>query len=146
MSVVFAYGSNLDLRQMAARCPRARSVGRAFVQGYRLGFAGWSHRWGGAVATLVRARGHRVPGALYEVDRHDLAALDRFEGCPGVYERRRVFVTTSRGGRRWAEAYVLRGGPMGRPSFDYLVALHIGYLTHGLDRALLPRLEPRPQV
>ena len=38
----FAYGSNLDAAQMRARCPSAKLLGAAILDGYRLGFAGQS--------------------------------------------------------------------------------------------------------
>jgi hypothetical protein len=50
----FAYGSNLDAAQMRARCPSAKLLGAAILDGYRLGFAGQSAAWGGGVATVVR--------------------------------------------------------------------------------------------
>jgi len=56
----FAYGSNLDGAQMRRRCPSARLVGAAILDGYRLGFAGQSAAWGGGVATVVRDREGRV--------------------------------------------------------------------------------------
>lgn len=52
----FAYGSNLDGAQMRRRCPSARLVGAAILDGYRLGFAGQSAALGGGVATVVRDR------------------------------------------------------------------------------------------
>ena len=35
-----AYGSNLNVRQMKLRCPTARIVGTATIEGYRLMFKG----------------------------------------------------------------------------------------------------------
>ena len=34
----FAYGSNLNLGQMAVRCPQAQLVRRAVLEGYELAF------------------------------------------------------------------------------------------------------------
>ena len=48
----FAYGSNLDDAQMRDRCADARVVGRATLPNYALVFGGFSHRWGGAVASV----------------------------------------------------------------------------------------------
>ena len=77
----FAYGSNLDGAQMRRRCPSARLVGAAILDGYRLGFAGRSASWGGGVATVVRDREGRVPGLVWVVSADDLDRLDRFEGA-----------------------------------------------------------------
>ena len=35
-----AYGSNLNLKQMAMRCPTAKVVGRAMLKDYQLTFRG----------------------------------------------------------------------------------------------------------
>jgi len=61
----FAYGSNLDDEQMRSRCASAQPVARAVLPNYALAFGGFSHRWDGAVASVVRARGARVEGLIY---------------------------------------------------------------------------------
>ena len=74
----FAYGSNLDDEHMRSRCASAQPVARAVLPNYALAFGGFSHRWDGAVASVVRARGARVEGLLYRLDDADLRSLDRF--------------------------------------------------------------------
>src|SRR5690242_17987929 len=105
--LTFAYGSNLDLAQMRARCPRAERIETAVLRGYRIAFHGHSMRWGGAVATLVRTPGATVLGVLYRLSQHDLARLDRFEGAPRVYARTRVSLRDACGRRRRAQVYLL---------------------------------------
>ena len=46
----FAYGSNINLEQMAVRCPAAQVVGPAVLDGYELLFRG--NRRGTGVATI----------------------------------------------------------------------------------------------
>lgn len=101
----FAYGSNLDDDQMRSRCPSAREVGRAVLGNHALTFGGFSHRWGGAVASVLRAPGGRVEGVLYQIDEGDVRALDRFEGHPFAYERVIKLVVDERGRRRRAALY-----------------------------------------
>jgi gamma-glutamylcyclotransferase (GGCT)/AIG2-like uncharacterized protein YtfP len=76
----FAYGSNLDQRQMRARCPGSRHVGRALLEGHRLVFTRWSEARKGGVASLLPAPDQEVWGALYDITEKDLAALDAAEG------------------------------------------------------------------
>lgn len=102
----FAYGSNLDDDQMRARCAGARVVTRAVLPNYALAFGGFSHRWGGAVASVVRAKGARVEGLLYALGDVDLRALDRFEGHPFAYERVVKMVLDAHGRRRRATTYL----------------------------------------
>ncbi len=102
----FAYGSNLDDEQMRARCAGARVVGRAVLPNHALAFGGFSHRWGGAVASVVRAKGASVEGLLYELGDVDLRALDRFEGHPFAYERVVRLVLDEHGRRRRVTTYL----------------------------------------
>jgi len=139
--LIFAFGSNLDFRQMLTRCPRARLVGKADLRNYRLAFAGYSHGWGGAVATVEPAAGHRTPGLLFAVGPADLATLDRYEGHPGVYRRVRGVVRDERGRPVDASWYVLEGRPAGAPSERYAAQIRrawrlCGWDVRRLDRAI----------
>ncbi len=102
----FAYGSNLDDAQMRSRCASARAEARAVLPNHALAFGGFSERWGGAVASVVRAKGARVEGLLYRLDDADLQALDRLEGHPFAYERVMKLVHDEHGRRRRAAIYV----------------------------------------
>ena len=73
----FAYGSNLDKRQMRERCPDSKPKFAAHLPNYRLIFVGWSRQWRGGVASIRPFRGERVLGAVYEVSDKDLRR--RFE-------------------------------------------------------------------
>ena len=55
----FAYGSNINLEQMAWRCPGAEVFGPAVLEGYELLFRGNSRR-GSGVATIAPKEGSRV--------------------------------------------------------------------------------------
>jgi len=100
----FAYGSNLDRRQFARRCPGSRPVAPATLRGYRLAFRGGGH------ADIVREKGGTVRGALYRVTARDVEALDRYEGVPSYYHRVTVFVKDDREHVRRAFAYKMGNG------------------------------------
>lgn len=92
VSLYFAYGSNLSQAQMGVRCPMAKGVGVAVLEGHRLSFTAFSRGWGGGVADVVEAMGHEVWGFLYELTPEDLSALDAYEGYPHLYNRRLLHV------------------------------------------------------
>ena len=92
LSMYFAYGSNLDQAQMSQRCPMAKGLGVAVLDGHRLSFTAFSRRWRGGVADVVEAMGHKVWGFLYELTPADLSALDAYEGYPHLYDRRLLHV------------------------------------------------------
>lgn len=77
-----AYGSNLNLRQMARRCPTATVVGTGWVHNYQLTFRG--------VATIVPKENSSVPVGIWEIDEAAEQALDRYEGYPHLYRKETI--------------------------------------------------------
>ena len=61
----FAYGSNMNLDQMAYRCPDAEVVGRCVLKDYRLAFRG--NRRGYGVASILPEPGSEVQGLLFDL-------------------------------------------------------------------------------
>ena len=91
LSIVFAFGSNLDAAQMRKRCPSATLIGAAWLKKHRLAFVGKSRAWGGGgVATVQPNKRSVVAGAVYAISRADLLTLDSFEGTPWCYQRSKV--------------------------------------------------------
>ncbi len=135
----FAYGSNLDEKQMRERCPNAQREGRATLPGHALAFGGFSHRWGGAVASVMRAPRHKVSGLLYSIPREEVAELDRFEGSPYSYQRVARIVVDERRERRRVQVYMQPEEDFVRwtPSPQYFDVIQRAYLRHGFDRLAL---------
>ena len=59
-----AYGSNLNLKQMAYRCPTATLVGTGVIDNYELQFKGMPT---GAYATIAPCKGKSVPVAVWDI-------------------------------------------------------------------------------
>jgi len=131
-ALVFAYGSNMNFRQMFLRCPGARAVCVAKLREHRLTFAGRSTRWGGGVATIKPARRSSVVGVVWSVSRSNLDRLDGFEGYPFVYDRVPVRVDRGQDGELWCYAYVKNAAEVvTTPSREYLRTILDGYETAG---------------
>ena len=77
-----AYGSNLNLEQMAFRCPTAKVVGKSELKDYELLFRGGRR---GAVATVEPKAGSTVPVLIWEIQNRDEASLDLYEGYPSFW-------------------------------------------------------------
>jgi gamma-glutamylcyclotransferase (GGCT)/AIG2-like uncharacterized protein YtfP len=137
--LVFVYGSNLDEAQMRERCPTARREARARLGGHALTFGGFSRRWGGAVASVRRARGAAVEGLLYQLDEEAVCRLDRFEGVPFAYERVLRYPVDEHGRRRRAHVYRQPddGFEPWSPAPDYLALIARAYRRLGFDRTSL---------
>lgn len=129
-----AYGSNLNLAQMADRCPTARVIGATSMKDWRLLFKG-PH--GGAVATVEPFKGASVPVLVWEITLADEAALDRYEGWPYLYHKETVEVELN-GKAVNAMAYIINEGrPLGQPSSYYYSVIFEGYKAAGFDVEIL---------
>lgn len=135
MMLYFAYGSNMDPEQMDARCPGARLLGAARLDGWRLTFDRFSERRGGHVADIVPAPCAATWGVLWDVTPAHLDALDRFEGVAiGAYRRFTVAVRAGGDAPLEAVAYgVCEPERPGPPSPAYLA-----HLVRGARAADLP--------
>ena len=129
-----AYGSNLNLEQMANRCPTAKVVGNSKINGYRLLFRG-AHA--GAVATIEPFKGESVPVLAWEITPADEAALDRYEGWPFLYRKETIKVRLN-GKTVQAMVYIMNEGrPLGQPSCYYYSTILDGYKSAGFDVEIL---------
>ena len=133
MTYYFAFGSNLNLEQMHRRCPSAIPVGPAILMDWQLSFTGKSVTWGGGVATIKRRKGKYTPGVLYRLSQEDITTLDRFEGHPFCYERRKVTVELLGNRSLTAYVYIHQEKTPAMPTIDYLKTIARGYNQFGLD-------------
>ena len=131
-----AYGSNLNRNQMRMRCPGAKPLGTAVIEGYRLLFKGSKT---GAYLTIEPAEGHYVPVAVWQVTEDDEKVLDRYEGYPTFYYKTDIKVTyhgilsnmirTCR-----AFVYIMHEDrPLGQPTEYYLQVCAGGYRFFNFD-------------
>ena len=75
--IYFAYGSNLNRKQMKLRCPTAKFINTCYLKNYKLVFRG--------VADVEECKGEKVWGALWKVGYRDIVNLDAYEGFPNMY-------------------------------------------------------------
>jgi hypothetical protein len=125
-----AYGSNLNLEQMARRCPTAKVVGATVMRNWQLLF------WG--VATIERCKGEKVPVLVWDIKPGDELALDRYEGWPNLYRKESVRVTLH-GRQVRAMVYIMNHGRQQLPSRVYYDTIFEGYKSAGFDTNILRR-------
>jgi len=124
----FAYGSNLNRKQMQERCPDSKPMFIATLPNYKLVFVGWSRKWRGGVASIKPFRGEKVLGAIYEVSERGLRRLDSYEGYPGNYNRLKVTVFDEDGEPIEAVTYIKAvQSEETQPSKEYLAIIQQGY-------------------
>ncbi len=126
----FAYGSNLNRKQMLERCPDSKPKFMVTLPNYKLIFAGWSRKWRGGVATIKRFGGEKVLGGIYDVPEQCLRQLDRYEEG---YDRLKVTVFNEVDEPIEAITYIKSGQlEETQPSKEYLVLTQQGYRDWGL--------------
>ena len=127
----FAYGSNLNRRQMKRRCPDSKVYCAGVLEGYTLIF----RRQG--VADVVPCTGGTVFGGLYTVTPQDISALDRCEGVPCVYQRKPCEIKVGRSG---VSAFFYSMNPdfkVKKPGRDYYRKIVDGYAAWGIEARYL---------
>jgi hypothetical protein len=140
MKLYAAYGSNINLEQMAHRCPDAVVVGKGYLHNYELAFQG-THGYG--VATVKPKRGRRVPILLWSISEKDEQALDVYEGWPRLYRKETLTISIT----EWLEnqsievhapgdildvmVYVMNIGEPNVPSQPYYRCIMSGYHAVG---------------
>ncbi len=129
----FAYGADINKKQMLPRCPRCRPRCSAVLPNYQLVFTGWSRQWRGGMATIRRASGGKVPGAVYEVSEQDMKIIDGYEGYPGTASRLNVTVYNEDDEAIQAFTYIKTGNlEETAPSREYLAVIQQGYREWGI--------------
>ena len=123
-----AYGSNINLEQMAFRCPRSKVVGTSEIKGYELEFRG--------VATIVPKENASVPVLIWELDERDLLTLNRYEGYPSFYRQEKMTFELD-GKDCTGMVYLMNRGTISPPSPQYYNTILQGYQENGLDESYL---------
>ena len=127
----FAYGSNLNKTQMAMRCPTSIPKFRAKLFGARLVFKTY--------ADVKRVDTNRartfIMGAVYEITKEDMKALDYYEGFPTFYKKVNCRVMDDYGKVHQVFMYIMQ--PKVRklelPTEHYLNICHDGFQDWGIN-------------
>ena len=128
--IYIAYGSNMNLKQMALRCPTAEKIGIGKVQGYGLLFRGSPDS---AVATIEPDPDRCVDALVWEIREKDEEFLDRYEGVPTLYQKKMISVVMEDGTKTEGMVYIMNSHyRFGIPSAEYYSAILQGYRENGI--------------
>ena len=124
-----AYGSNMNLTQMAYRCPNSKRIGLGMLVGWKLVF--------NCHADIIRTDdiNDTVPVVLWDIHKDDWKSLDRYEGYPSYYTRETVHVLTDSNVVVQAIVYVMTEERKGiaMPSSGYYHTILTGYNENGIN-------------
>ena len=125
-----AYGSNMNVAQMARRCPGAEIVTTATLESWRLTFQGSPHN---AHANIMRADGTTTPVVIWAISEGNEINLDRYEGVAGGYYRKEYLPVAINDETHNALVYIMTPQPYNTPSPSYLHGIAEAYKAAGFD-------------
>lgn len=135
-TLYFSYGANMATEAMATRCPEARLLGPALLDGHAF-LINARH-----FATITPAAGKLVHGVLWLLTAADRHALDEYEGIAiGLYRRHTVRVETPDGRHEEALAYMAGDRTPTRTRDGYLDHIVRAAREHGFPDDYLAELE-----
>ena len=131
-ALYWAYGSNLNVRQMARRCPDARKVKSLPVYGAKMVFRGV------ADVQITDNPADVALGGLWRITRRCEDALDRYEGVKsGLYTKEYFYIRDKSRHYHKVLYYKMASDGIFPPDEIYLNCIVQGYLDFGLDMTKL---------
>ena len=105
ITLIFGFGSNMDLLQIKDRCPSAQIITRAYAPNYELRYTRYSQVRKGGVADMMVSKGKKVTGILFSLSKSDLEVLDEIECGKNAYQRVPLVVYDDNGKEYPCHAY-----------------------------------------
>lgn len=132
----FAYGSNMDPRQMECRCPGSVPLGIYRLIGYRFIINNCG------VATIVPDENGEVVGIVWSINEEHELTLDKKEGvAKGTYFKETVRVWAETGVEVEALVYIASESEPGSPREGYLEKILFGAHHFELPEEYISELE-----
>lgn len=128
-TLYFAYGSNINLEQMAHRCPDAQIVGPVTLENYELQFRG------SGFATVAPKKGSTVHGLVWKLTPNCEQSLDRYEGYPRHYTKQTVTVKDAASNEIPVMVYIMAEPYCRQPALPspyYYRVIQRGFEANGL--------------
>ena len=124
-----AYGSNLNIEQMAYRCPNSRPVCKGVLNNWELYF--------NLHADIRERAGTQTLVGVWDISDKDWKSLDYYEGYPNYYERKIVPVDTANGIKDCV-VYVMTEWNKNRldyhrPTAVYFHTIEVGFKDFNMD-------------
>lgn len=134
ISYYFAYGSNMNISQMALRCPGAKVYGVGAIQNYKLLFKAQSAN---SYATIEPCAGAFVPVVIWMIEEQDERNLDRYENYPILYSKTMLTIEAE-DKKIEGMVYTMNDeSKLASPAKEYFESILCGYQSFDLDTAKL---------
>ena len=138
-----AYGSNLNLAQMAARCPSAKIYAKCVLDNWELVYRGSKTN---SHATIIKKSGSIVPVLVWKIQPYDECRLDIYEGYPRYYAKESITIEIN-GHEKKAMVYIMNKQHLpGRPSATYIDTIRQGYIDNNMDMTIFEKSLERNSI
>ena len=124
-----AYGSNLNHHQMKnIRCVGSKYLKTIFLKDYKLSFGHPNKLNKFGYANIVKKKGSKVPGAIWEITKKHEKLLDGYEEFPKSYQKKYFYLN----GRK-IMFYIMNECFIRKPSKSYINTIKEGYKNCNID-------------
>ena len=131
----FAYGSNLNHKQMDYRCEGAKYLKKYSLKNFKLCFSHMTKNTIYGHANIIKRKNSKVPGALWKITKKDEKELDGYEGVDYNYYSKHYFSFNN----KKVLVYLQRVYYLKKPNSTYLHTIIEGYKNCNLDLDYLKR-------
>ena len=125
----FAYGSNLNHHQMQnIRCVGSKYLETIVLKDYNLSFCHPNKLNKFGYANIVKKKGSRVPGAIWEITKKHEKILDRYEEFPKSYKKKYFYLNGKK-----IMFYIMDKCFIKKPPKSYINIIKKGYKNCNID-------------
>ena len=132
MIYYFAYGSNLNHRQMKnIRCVGSKYLKTFFLKGYQLIFCHPNKLNKFGYGNVIKKKGSKTPGAIWKITRKHEEILDRYEGFPNTYQKEYFYLEEKK-----IMFYIMKKYYLKKPPKSYIDTINEGYKNCNIDLSI----------
>ena len=125
----FAYGSNLNHYQMKSiRCVGSKYLKTIFLKDYKLSFCHPNKLNKYGYANVVKKKGSKVPGAIWEITKKHEKILDGYEEFPNSYQKKYFYLNGKK-----IMFYIMNKCFIKKPPKSYINTIKEGYKNCNID-------------
>jgi len=125
----FAYGSNLNHHQMKnIRCLGSKFIKSYFLKNYKLIFSHPNKLNKFGYGNIIKKRGSKVAGAIWNITKEHEKILDTYEQFPNIYKKNYFYLDGKK-----IMFYIMKEYFVKDPPKAYIDAINDGYKDCNID-------------
>ena len=125
----FAYGSNLNHHQMKnIRCFGSRYLKAFFLKDYKMIFSHPNKLNKFGYANMIKRKGSKVAGAIWEITKLHERILDNYEQFPNIYQKEHFYLE-----KKKIMFYIMHKYFVKNPPKNYIDTINKGYEDCNFD-------------